>query len=278
VAVLRTLGTRGFTDARSETHAQHTCLLLDTGEAHVLIDRGESWRGKRTPEYDIALVTHGHPDHVGGFRETERADGILVAERSRPGLPDWAKSFRLLESEKPAGVAWFAVEHSTRCPAVGYRIETDVGDVVVCPDVLSVPNRESALKGAALYVGDGSALSRSLVRRAPNGDLVGHASIALQVRWCEEAGIPHAIFVHFGKECISMGDEELRDALAGLSEKVRVEVAADGQKFVIDGSSKREVLPSELSPDAVTPTWLEGLTDVELRAVHKELHRLWSKL
>jgi len=142
----------------------------------------------------------------------------------------------------------------------------------------SVPNRESALKGAALYVGDGSALSRSLVRRAPNGDLVGHASIALQVRWCEEAGIPHAIFVHFGKECISMGDEELRDALAGLSEKVRVEVAADGQKFVIDGSSKREVLPSELSPDAVTPTWLEGLTDVELRAVHKELHRLWSKL
>jgi len=278
VAVLRTLGTRGFTDARSGTHAQHTCLLLDAGEARVLIDRGDSWRGAQLPEYGIALLTHGHPDHVGGFRETERADDTLVAERSRPGLPDWAKSFRLLESEKPAGVAWFAVEHATRCLAVGYRIETDVGDVVVCPDVLSVPNRESALKGAALYVGDGSALSRSLVRRAPNGDLVGHASIALQVRWCEEAGIPRAIFVHFGKECIDMGDEKLRDALGGLSERVRVEAATDGQEFVIDGSPKREVLPSEFSPEAVTPVWLEGLTDAELMAVHKELHRLWRQL
>jgi len=278
MAVLRTLGTRGFTDAQSGTHAQHTCLLLETGEARVLIDRGESWRGAGMPEHDIALVTHGHPDHIGGFLDNKKPLAILIAERSRVGVPKWAKGSGILENVSPSGVKWFPVEHSTRCPAVGYRVETDAGDVVVCPDVLAVPNWKSALGGAALYVGDGSALSRSLVRRAANGDLVGHASIALQVRWCEEAGIPRAIFVHFGKECLDMGDEKLRDALGGLSERVRVEAATDGQEFVIDGSLRREVLPPEFSPDAVTPTWLEGLTDAELMAVHKELHRLWRKL
>jgi len=38
--------------------------------------------------------------------------------------------------------------------------------------------------------------------RKRNGILIGHAPIAEQLRWCQQAGVRHAIFTHCGSEIV----------------------------------------------------------------------------
>ena len=53
--------------------------------------------------------------------------------------------------------------------------------------------------------------------------------------WLANAGVSRAIFSHFGKDPIEMGDGELKEALAALAtEKAhgcRVDAATDGAEF-----------------------------------------------
>jgi ribonuclease BN (tRNA processing enzyme) len=74
-----------------------------------------------------------------------------------------------------------------------------------------------ALGGAVLYVGDGSTLTGSLVRRHPSGTLLGHTTVRAQLGWLASAGAPRAVFSHFGEEPIAMGDRDLRAAVEDLA-------------------------------------------------------------
>jgi phosphoribosyl 1,2-cyclic phosphodiesterase len=95
----------------------------------------------------------------------------------------------------------FPVEHSTRAPAVGYRIAARRRCLFYVPDVAAIRDRHTALEGVHLYVGDGASIRRPIVRHRGQV-LIGHASIVEQLGWCMQAGIRRAVFTHCGSQVV----------------------------------------------------------------------------
>ena len=122
-------------------------------------------------------------------------------------------------------------------PGIAARIEVDGFTVVYSGDIVAFEDPETALAGADLYIGDGSTLTSSLVRRHPSGVLLGHTTVRAQLGWLARRGVPHAIFSHFGKGPIEMGEEALGKALEELSRVhppgCRVTAARDGLKMEV---------------------------------------------
>ena len=59
------------------THFGHSCLLVETGGARVLIDPGTLSHGfEELVDLDAVLITHAHPDHV----DVERLPLLLEAD------------------------------------------------------------------------------------------------------------------------------------------------------------------------------------------------------
>ena len=107
--------------------------------------------------------------------------------------------------------------HSVRCPSVGARIAVEGLTLVYSADVVAFEDPEAALSGADFYVGDGSTLTGSLVRRHSSGVLIGHTTVRAQLGWLARHGILRAAFSHFGKDPIAMGEEALAEALGRLA-------------------------------------------------------------
>ena len=99
----------------------------------------------------------------------------------------------------------FPVAHSVRAPAVGYRIATPQASFFYVPDVVQIQDERQALSGIELYIGDGSTLTRPILRYE-EGSPVGHTSIEQQIVWCARNEVPRAIFTHCGSQ-ILRGDE-----------------------------------------------------------------------
>src|SRR5262249_6589840 len=109
----------------------------------------------------------------------------------------------------------FAVEHSIRAPAVGYRFGTGRSRVFYAPDLVFIIERAAALRGVQLYVGDGATLMRPLVRK--RGDrLIGHAPISAQLGWCQAEGVRRAIITHCGTPIVTARHEEMAARIGGL--------------------------------------------------------------
>ncbi|MEP7132860.1 MAG: MBL fold metallo-hydrolase, partial [Acidobacteriota bacterium] len=196
---LRFYGTKGYVDASSRSHAGHSAFTVEAAGFRLLCDFGENRRGqiaKIAP--DAVFVSHAHPDHAWGLAEgsavpvlaSEASHALMsafpIAERIRalPGAPEALGPFR---------VTTFEVLHSVRCPCVAARIETPEGTVVYSGDIVSFEStaaRDLALEGADVYVGDGSTLTASLVRRHGSGALVGHTTIRAQLGWLGKARVP----------------------------------------------------------------------------------------
>ena len=70
-------------------------------------------------------------------------------------------------AEEIAGIRFepFPVVHSTRAPAVGYRIQAGATPMFYVPDVVQIHARSKALRGIHLYIGDGATISRPMVRK-----------------------------------------------------------------------------------------------------------------
>jgi len=241
---IRFFGTKGYVDASSRAHSGHSAFTIEAAGYRLLCDFGENRRG-RLPAIapDGIFVSHAHPDHAWGLAEGtevpvyasaithELMAAFPLADRSvlEPGRPVTAGPFRLTA---------FPVVHSIRCPCIAARIETPEGVVVYSGDVISFEAPEEALADARLYIGDGSTLTESLVRRLPGGALVGHTTVRAQLGWLAKAAVPRAIFSHFGEGPIGMGDRALASALKALAaEKApdcRVSAARDGKELLLD--------------------------------------------
>ncbi len=221
--LLHFYGTKGFVEEKSRSHSGHSAFTIEAGGFRLLCDFGQNRKGLlKKIKPDAIFISHAHPDHSWGLEEGTavpvHASGIT--HEILKELP--IENRVLLESDKavqigPFRLTAFPVVHSVRCPCVAARIVAGRFTLVYTGDVISFENPDEALVGADLYVGDGSTLKGSLVRRHASGALMGHTTVRAQLGWLAKFGVPRAIFSHFGKGPIEMGDQALRDALEALA-------------------------------------------------------------
>jgi ribonuclease BN (tRNA processing enzyme) len=215
-------GTKGYVEESSREHSGHSAFTVETEGFRLLCDFGENRRGlleKIRP--DAIFVSHAHPDHSWGLEEGTSA--TVYASEITHSLTEKSPIGKrvVLEPGKhvpvgPLRLTAFPVVHSVRCPCVAARLEISGRVLVYSGDIVSFENPEEALSGADVYIGDGSTLKGSLVRRHPSGSLLGHTTVRAQLGWLAKYRILRAVFSHFGKGPIEMGEEALAEALGKL--------------------------------------------------------------
>jgi phosphoribosyl 1,2-cyclic phosphodiesterase len=232
------LGTRGYIDLATRLHRRHASALFSCGHGKLMLDCGEDWLGKLARiKPDAILITHGHPDHAFGLkngspcpvyatRETWQNIAAFPIDDQRLVVP--GERFRVTG----LSVTAFSLVHSTRAPAVGYRIARGRVSVFYVPDVVYIKERKEALSGCRAYIGDGATIIRSMVRK-PGKELIGHVPVRTQLTWCAKEGVPEAIFTHCGTQIVG-GDARKLDALVrGLAQErglAEARIARDGME------------------------------------------------
>lgn len=209
-----------------------------------MVDCGRDWLGRLgRVSPTLILLTHAHPDHARGFAEGARWPVYATAETwalighypfaDRKSVEP-GRSFRL----GPLVCRAFAVEHSVRAPAVGYRFTLGDSACFYVPDVVAIGDRHTALAGVQLYIGDGARIARPLLRQR-DGMLIGHPSIRTQLDWCQEDGVEQAIFTHCGSEIVSGNARSIAARVRGLAGErgVAARIAFDGMRLVLDGEA-----------------------------------------
>ena len=220
---LQFFGTKGYVDESSRTHAGHSAFVVEEKGFRLLCDFGENRKGtlaKIRP--DAIFVSHAHPDHGWGLWEGTDIPVYASAVthellRELPLLNRIVLEPRKTVSIGPFRLAAQPAIHSVRCPCIGARISANTFTLVYSGDIVAFEDPDTALAGADLYVGDGSTLTGSLVRRHQSGVLIGHTTVRAQLGWLARHGILRAVFSHFGKGPIEMGDEALAEALVKLA-------------------------------------------------------------
>ena len=231
-------GTKGYVEESSTAHAGHSSFTIEEKGFRLLCDFGENRKGMLEKiEPDAIFVSHAHPDHAWGLAEGAKAPVHASAvtheiTRELPIRKRVTLSPGRAAKTGPFRITAYPVVHSVRCPCVAARIQIGRRIIVYSGDVVAFEDPETALAGADLYIGDGSTLKGSLVRRHHSGVLIGHTTVRAQLGWLARHGVADAIFSHFGKGPIEMGEPELEAALSALAgEKApgcRVTAARDG--------------------------------------------------
>ncbi len=243
---LRFFGTKGYVEARSRAHSGHSAFTVEAAGFRLLCDFGENRKGRLARiQPDAIFVSHGHPDHAWGLAEGTDAP-VFASDATHALLADFPLGRRVvLKPEEsvsvgPFRIVPFPVIHSTRCPCIAARIETPEGVLVYSGDIVGFESAQAAsraLGGAGVYVGDGSTLTESLVRRQAGGVLVGHTTIRAQLGWLARAGVPRAVFSHLGEGPIGMGDAALRAAVDVMARArapgCEVSIAKDGGTILL---------------------------------------------
>lgn len=233
------LGTRGEIDARTTEHTMHTSLLVAHRGRRVMIDCGADWLGKLpSPPPHAIVITHAHPDHAWGLKEGAPCPvyAMEFAWRDMSGYP--LDDRHVVQPRQPfaiGGITFeaFPVAHSTRCPAVGYRVTAGKSAIFYVPDVVFIEDRQPALQGVAFYIGDGATIDRSFVRK--RGDaLIGHAPVRTQLGWCEKEGVRQVIITHCGSEIVrDHADAERRIKDLATKRNLSARLAYDGMQVVV---------------------------------------------
>ena len=216
-------------------------------DASLIIDCGEDWLGEIGDwETDAIIVTHAHPDHAFGLKAGAPCP-VYATETSWEAMDTFdLRQRRTMPEREPIQIGGganspditveaFPVLHSTRAPAVGYRLTAGDAAIFYVPDVAWIEDRETALSGIRLYVGDGATVTRSMVRK-PGDVIIGHVSIQTQLTWCQKTGVDRAIFTHLGSQIVEGDERTLGARLRELAEERgvdRVKIAHDGMAVIL---------------------------------------------
>jgi ribonuclease BN (tRNA processing enzyme) len=231
-------GTKGYVEESSPAHSGHSAFTIESDGFRLLCDFGENRKGMLAAiRPDAIFVSHGHPDHCWGLEEGTTAP--VYASQSTHALMEKFPLGGRVELEPgrrirvgPFRLTAYPVVHSVRCPCVAARLEISGRVLVYSGDIVAFERPEEALADAEIYVGDGSTLKSSLVRRHSSGALMGHTTVRAQLGWLSRQRVPRAVFSHFGKGPIEMGEKELRRALEELASErapeCEVTAARDG--------------------------------------------------
>jgi phosphoribosyl 1,2-cyclic phosphodiesterase len=205
-----------------------------------MIDCGADWAGQLgSVSPDAIVITHSHPDHAWGLRGGAPCPVFATAEawNGMTGYP--IQDRRTIQPREPflvEGIRFeaFTVEHSTRSPAVGYRVTAGLRAIFYVPDLVYIHEREPALRGVDIYIGDGATPARSFVRKR-NDRLIGHTPIRTQLTWCEKMGVHEAIITHCGSQIVEEDEAQIVARLEqwGAERGVRVALAYDGMERVV---------------------------------------------
>jgi phosphoribosyl 1,2-cyclic phosphodiesterase len=234
------LGTRGYIDSRTKLHYMHTSLKVAYRGKEVIIDCGEDWLERIDEMNPKALViTHAHPDHVGGLKQGAPCP-VYATKETWEVIQDYdIKDRRVIFPRKPftvKGIVFdaFKVAHSTRAPAVGFRIMAGNATIFYAPDLVYIQDRKHALSGVKMYVGDGSTITRSMVRK-PGRELIGHTTLGTQLTWCRREGVPKVIFTHCGSEIVEGNGNTVRAKIRSLAKdrNMEAEIACDGREIIL---------------------------------------------
>lgn len=216
-------------------------------DTDVVIDCGEDWLDDVANwDADAIVITHAHPGHAFGLKRGapcpvfatdgswEAMEGFDVAARRT--MPE-RRPIEIKASGAARSITFeaFPLLHSTRAPAVGYRITAGRVAIFYAPDVAWIEDREEALRGVRLYVGDGASVTRSMVRK-PGDVIIGHVPMQTQLTWCRKLGVPRAIFTHLGSEVVAGDEGEVQAQIQDLAAErnlERVEMAHDGMEVVL---------------------------------------------
>lgn len=127
------------------THYGHSCLLLDTGAARLLIDPGSFSTGfESVTGLDAILVTHQHVDHL----DVERLGPLLDANPDARLIVDTGTGTQL-------DVPHEVVEPGATLDIAGARVQVLGGaHAVIHPDIPVIPNNAYLVDGTHLHPGD----------------------------------------------------------------------------------------------------------------------------
>lgn len=237
---LRFLGTRGYIKARTESHYMHSSLMVSYRRKEIMIDCGEDWLEtimQMSPR--AVFVTHGHPDHAWGLKNGAPCP-VYAVKDAWENMRSFAIDHRVvIEVRRPLtvhGITFeaFSVVHSTRAPAVGYRITAGRTSIFYVPDLVYIRERAEALQGVAVYVGDGATITRSMVRK-PGDELIGHTPVRTQLTWCKKEGVPRAVITHCGSEIVEGDRRAMQEKVDELAKERGIEavIAYDGMEVAL---------------------------------------------
>lgn len=230
------LGTRGNIESKTKRHKMHSSLMVGYMGKNIMVDCGADWINtigdKIKP--DAIVITHAHPDHAWGLKKGAPCD-VFATPESWDTIKNFNIQKRNTIKKRDAIkisnmiIKAFTVEHSTRAPAVGFKITAGNARIFYVPDLVYIHERDEALRNVQLYIGDGATVSRSMVRKRDD-NLIGHTPMRTQLTWCQKEGVPKAVFTHCGSEIVNGDERKIGAAVRQMAKErgVNVQIAYDG--------------------------------------------------